>query len=426
LGILTSNEKGMVLEAICMGLTMSERKALTKQTAVRYRKSAKKQKGKILDEFVAATGYTRKYAGWVLCNVGKKKIVHLNGETVELVIGQPRKKRRKPKERTYDEAVFKELKKIWAMFDCICGKRLVVVLRTMLPVLEKFGEIDLNEEITGKLQRISAATIDRMLTKEKQKLRIKGRGHTKPGTLLKNQIPIRTFSGWDDVKPGFVEIDLVGHEGGISQGEFCFTLNLTDVDTGWTEPRAIKNKAQKWTFEALMHIKQRLPFDLFGIDSDNGGEFINFHLYEYCNKNNIEFTRSRAYRKNDNCFVEQKNNSVVRRYAGYFRYDTDNQLQMLNEIYDQVRLLVNFFQPSMKLVSKTREGAKVRRRYGEPKTPHQRLMQSPHISQTVKDQLTAQFDELNPAAITREIFRLQEKLQKETVRISRSTRVVGE
>jgi hypothetical protein len=402
---------------------MSERKALTKQTAVRYRKSTKKQKGKILDEFVAATGYTRKYAGWILRSLGKKRIVHLNGEMVELVVGQPRKKRRKRREKIYDEQVYKALKKIWAMFDCICGKRLVVVLRTMLPVLEKFGEIDMSEEVSAKLRRISAATIDRMLATEKQKLRIKGRSHTKPGTLLKHQIPIRTFSGWDESKPGFVELDLVGHEGGISQGEFCFTLNLTDVDTGWTEPRAIKNKAQKWTFEALMHIKQRLPFDLLGIDSDNGSEFINFHLYEYCNENNIVFTRSRAYRKNDNCFVEQKNNSVVRRYAGYFRYDTDTQLYLLNEIYDQVRLLVNFFHPSMKLVSKTREGAKVRRRYDEPKTPHQRLMQSSNIPQTVKDHLRTQFDGLNPAAITREILHLQEKLQKETIKISRGVGV---
>lgn len=409
-----------------MGLTMSERKALTKQTAVRYRKSSKKQKGKILDEFVAATGYTRKYAGWILRNLGTKRIVYLDGELVELVVGQPRKKRRRPRERIYDEQVFRALKKIWAIFDCICGKRLVVVLRTMLPILAKFGEIDLTEEVTRKLQCISAATIDRLLEKEREGLRIKGRGHTKPGTLLKHQIPIRTFSGWDEAKPGFVELDLVGHEGGNSQGEFCFTLNLTDVDTGWTEPRAVKNKAQKWTFEALMHIKQCLPFDLLGIDSDNGGEFINFHLYEYCDKNNIEFTRSRANRKNDNCFVEQKNNSVVRRYVGYFRYDTDEQLRILNEIYDQVRLLVNFFHPSMKLVSKTREGAKVRRRYDVPKTPHQRLMQSPYIPQVVKDQLTAQFDELNPAAVTREILRLQKKLQQETIRISRAAEVLVE
>ncbi len=219
-----------------MGLTMSERKALTRQTAARYRRSAKKKKGKILDEFIASTKYTRKYGSWILRNWGKRKIVRLDGELVELVVGRPRKKRRKPRERIYDEEVFQALKKVWAIFDCICGKRLVVVLKTMLPILEKFGEIDLNEEVRGKLERIGACTVDRLLAKEKQTLRIKGRGHTKPGTLLKHQIPIRTFSGWDESKPGFVEIDLVGHEGGVAQGEYAFTLNLTDIKSGWTEP----------------------------------------------------------------------------------------------------------------------------------------------------------------------------------------------
>jgi len=376
---------------------------------------------KILDEFVAATNNTRKYASWILRNWGKKRIVRLNGEVLELVVGRPRKKRRKLREKIYDEEVFQALKKVWAIFDCICGKRLVAVLRTMLPILEKFGEIDFADEVRTKLEHISAATVDRLLTKEKEKLRIKGRGYTKPGTLLKHQIPIRTFSGWDECKPGFVEIDLVGHEGGIAQGEFAFTLNLTDVQSGWTEPRAIKNKAQKWTFEALMHIKQRIPFILLGIDSDNGGEFINYHLYDYCHKNNIAFTRSRAYRKNDNCFVEQKNNSVVRRYAGYYRYDTEQQLELLNEIYDQVRLMVNFFQPSMKLLSKTRNGAKTTRRYDEPKTPHQRLMSSADIPPSVKDSLAAQFEELNPAEINRQMVRLQGKLIKMTVKIARSS-----
>ena len=404
-----------------MGLTMSEKKALTRQMAARYRRSAKKKKGKILDEFIAGTKYTRKYASWILRNWGKRKIVRLDGDLVELVVGRPRKKQRKPRERVYDEEVFEALKKVWAIFDCICGKRLVAVLRTMLPILEKFGEIDFSQEVRSKLEHISAATVDRMLAKEKQKLRIKGRGHTKPGTLLKHQIPIRTFSGWDECKPGFVEIDLVGHEGGVAQGEFAFTLNLTDIQSGWTEPRAIKNKAQKWTFEALMHIKQRIPFALLGIDSDNGGEFINYHLYEYCTKNNIAFTRSRAYRKNDNCFVEQKNNSVVRRYAGYLRYDTQQQLNILNEIYDQVRLMVNFFHPSMKLLSKSRNGAKTTRHYDEPKTPHQRLMSSTDIPQPVKDSLTAQFDQLNPAEINRQMVRLQEKLITLTAKIARSS-----
>ncbi len=216
----------------------------------------------------------------------------------------------------------KALKKVWYIFDCPCGKRFVPVLRTMLPILYKFGEVDFDLQARWKLDRISAATVDRLLSKEKKKLRIMGRSHTKRGSLLKHQIPIRTFDGWDEAKPGFVEIDLVGHDGGSSRGEFCFTLNVTDVNSGWSEPWAIRNKAQKWTFQALMEVKQTLPFDILGIDSDNSSEFLNAHLIRYCEHNHIEFTRSRAYRKNDNCFVEQKNNSIVRRYAGYARYDS--------------------------------------------------------------------------------------------------------
>ena len=193
-------------------------------------------------------------------------------------------------------------------------------------------------------------------------------------------------------------------------------MNLTDIDSGWTEPRAVRNKAQKWTFEALMLVKQRLPFEILGIDSDNGSEFINHHLYHYCIEHHIEFTRSRPYRKNDSCFVEQKNNSVVRRYAGHLRYDTNEQLTLLNEIYDRVRLMVNCFHPSMKLVSKTRNGAKTSRRYDNPKTPHQRLITSVHLPQEFKDALTEQFNELNPAELQREMVNLQQKLINVTVR----------
>ena len=399
-----------------MGLTVSERKALIRKHATRYRKSTKKQKSKILDEFVHSTDYSRKYASWILRNWGKKRIVFLNGELIELVVGQPRKKRRKPRERIYDQEVFESLKKVWVIFDCICGKRLVSVLRTMLPILEKFDEIELTEEVKEKLQRISASTIDRLLAVEKKKLKVKGKGHTKAGSFLKSNIPIRVFDGWNESKPGFVEVDLVGHDGGTAHGEFIFTLNLTDVDTGWTEPRAVQNKAQRWTFEALMQVKQRLPFEILGIDSDNGSEFINHHLYDYCHEHHIEFTRSRPYRKNDNCFVEQKNNSVVRRYAGHLRYDTEEQLKLLNDIYDRVRLLVNFFHPSMKLISKTRNGARTSKRYDNPKTPHQRLLASEHISPKVKDVLTDRFNELNPAELQREMVDLQQKLINVTVR----------
>ena len=401
-----------------MGLTMKEKQALTRQVAARYRKAGKKEKGKILDEFVKTTRYRRKYAGWILRMWGKKRYVWIDGELIELIVGQPRKRKRRKRERTYNEAVFKALKKVWYLFDCLCGKRLAPVLRSMLPILYKFGEIDFTDEVRSKLERISPATIDRLLKNEKKKLRIKGRSYTKPGTLLKHQIPIRTFDGWDEKKPGYVEVDLVGHDGGNSSGDFAFTLNVTDVNTGWTEPMAIKNKAQKWTFEALMQIKQRIPFEILGIDSDNGGEFINDHLFRYCKSHKIAFTRSRPYRKNDNCFVEQKNNSIVRRYTGYCRYDTEEQLKLLNEIYQRVRLLINYFYPSQKLISKHRSGSKVTKRHDVATTPHQRLLASGQVSQIMRQKLNLRFNELNPAELLRQMLRLQQKLAKMTINMN--------
>jgi len=401
-----------------MGLTMKEKQALTRQVAARYRKAGKKEKGKILDEFVKTTRYRRKYAGWILRMWGKKRYVWIDGELIELIVGQPRKRKRRKRERTYNEAVFKALKKVWYLFDCLCGKRLAPVLRSMLPILYKFGEIDFTDEVRSKLERISPATIDRLLKNEKKKLRIKGRSYTKPGTLLKHQIPIRTFDGWDEKKPGYVEVDLVGHDGGNSSGDFAFTLNVTDVNTGWTEPMAIKNKAQKWTFEALMQVQQRIPFKILGIDSDNGGEFINDHLFRYCKDHHITFTRSRPYRKNDNCFVEQKNNSVVRRYVGYCRYDTEEQLKLLNEIYERVRLLINYFYPSQKLISKHRSGSKVIKRHDVATTPHQRLLASGQVSQIMRQKLNLRFNELNPAELLRQMLRLQQKLAKMTINMN--------
>jgi hypothetical protein len=349
---------------------------------------------------------------------GKKRYVWIDGELIELIVGQPRKRKRRKRERTYNEAVFKALKKVWYLFDCLCGKRLAPVLRSMLPILYKFGEIDFTDEVRSKLERISPATIDRLLKNEKKKLRIKGRSYTKPGTLLKHQIPIRTFDGWDEKKPGYVEVDLVGHDGGNSSGDFAFTLNVTDVNTGWTEPMAIKNKAQKWTFEALMQVQQRIPFKILGIDSDNGGEFINDHLFRYCKDHHITFTRSRPYRKNDNCFVEQKNNSVVRRYVGYCRYDTEEQLKLLNEIYERVRLLINYFYPSQKLISKHRSGSKVIKRHDVATTPHQRLLASGQVSQIMRQKLNLRFNELNPAELLRQMLRLQQKLAKMTINMN--------
>jgi hypothetical protein len=265
-------------------------------------------------------------------------------------------------------------------------------------------------ETKKKLLRISAATIDRLLRQERKKYELKGRSLTKPGTLLKHQIPIRTFSEWDEQRPGFVEIDLVGHEGGNPRGDFIQTLNVTDVCTGWTEMQAVKNKAQIWVFEALKDIRKRLPFDLLGIDSDNGSEFINDHLVRFCREEQITFTRSRSYRKNDNCFVEQKNYTIVRRHVGYSRYDTEIAQKLLNELYGHLRLYVNFFQPVMKLIQKTRIGSRVRKKYDVPQTPYQRVLVSAHVKENKKETLRQQYAHLNPAMLRRQIAKLQNKL----------------
>ncbi len=237
--------------------------------------------------------------------------------------------------------------------------------------MEKHREITLDALTRQKLRAISAATIDRLLAPARRRFALRGRAGTKPGTLLKHQIPIRTFAEWNEALPGFMEIDLVGHDEGETSGDFCQTLDMTNVASGWTETAAVINKAQVWVFEALKAIRARLPFPLLGVDSDNGAEFINGHLLCYCQQEKLTFTRGRAGNKNDGCFVEQKNYSVVRRAVGYARYDSPEQLRLLNALYAQLRLYTNYFQPVMKLVSKERIGAKVRKRYDAPQTPYQ-------------------------------------------------------
>jgi hypothetical protein len=239
---------------------------------------------------------------------------------------------------------------------------------------------------------------------------VRGRQGTKPGSILKRQIPIRTFAEWDDRRPGFCEVDLVAHDGGSGAGEFCQTLDLVCVATGWTEMRALPTKAQRWVFEALVDIREALPFPLLGLDSDNGGEFINTELFRYCEQEGITFTRTRPYRKNDNCFVEQKNWPVVRQQVGYLRYDTPGELQALRELYRYLRLYVNFFQPQMKLTSKTRRGAKVSKTFDTARTPYQRVLESPDIADQAKEALRETYLGLNPAQLKRDIVRCQYQL----------------
>lgn len=386
---------------------MKERKRIAEATAGRYRKAGKKEKGAILSEFVELTGFARSYAAMVLRNHGR--VVPVNRKL--RVRGDVGKKLPRPGRRaTYDEPVVKTLVQVWRIMDYICGKRLAPVLGEIVERLQRHNELRCDAATGKKLVRMSAATIDRLLRPERQKYQLKGRSHTRPGTLLKHQIPMRTFNEWDEQQPGFLEFDLVGHDGGVIDSLHAFTLNAVDIASGWNSSTALKNKAQVWTLAGVEKIRRKLPFPLLGIDSDNGSEFINESLLKYCRDHKITFTRSRPYRKNDSCFVEQKNYSVVRRAVGYQRCDTEAQVGLLNQLYEPLDLYTNFFQPSMKLKSKERHGARVTKKYHEARTPYQRLLDSSFIQEERKQQLRERYRVLNPAQLKRQIEALQRKL----------------
>jgi hypothetical protein len=386
---------------------MKERKRVAEATAGRYRRERKREKTAILNQFVELTGFARSYAALVLRNHGR--VVQVNPKL--RVRGDVGKRLRRPGRRPdYDEPVVKGLIKVWRIMDYICGKRLAPVLAEIVERLQRRGELKCDPEVRKKLSRMSAATIDRLLREERQKYQLKGRAHTRPGTLLKHQIPLRTFSEWDEQRPGFLEIDLVGHDGGTIDSLHGFTLDAVDIATAWVSLAALKNKAQVWTFAGLQEIRAKLPFPLLGIDSDNGSEFINESFFRYCQDEKITFTRSRPYRKNDSCFVEQKNYSVVRRAVGYQRCDTDEQVRLLAALYQPLELYTNFFQPSMKLKSKERHGARVTKKYDKARTPYQRVLESGFIDEVTKEQLRQRYESLNPAQLKRQIERLQRKL----------------
>jgi hypothetical protein len=286
-------------------LTMRQKKAVTRELRDRYSKSSKKEKTMMLDEFIRLTRYSRSYAARALRLKEVLGYMQIEGKRVRLV--RDKRKTKRKKKKIYDEGVLVSLKEIWKISDYICSKRLAPFLSEIIPVLEKWKEIKLDAKVREKLLKISAATIDRLLSDTRKRYRIKGRSTTRPGSLLRKSIPIRTFADWDEKVPGFFEVDLVSHDGGATRGDFNQSLNFTDIATGWEEMVAVKNKAKVWVFGGIEDIKERLPFSILGIDSDNGSEFINAHLIRYCEKEHITFTRSRPYRKNDSCFVEQKN-----------------------------------------------------------------------------------------------------------------------
>jgi hypothetical protein len=366
-------------------MTQSSIKEYAEAARERYFLASKKEKGKILDEFTKVTGRHRKAA--------IRLFRHGNQST--------NRKRGRP--HRYGPTVAGALKVAWEATDRLCSKRLHPFLPELVKVLRRHGDRAMTPEIEVQLCRVSPSTIDRLLRPYR---RLGGRcpfTTTKPGSLLKRSIPIRTFADWEDNRPGFLEVDLVPHCGESTDGFYLTTLSTVDVASGWSECIGVWGKGQERVGGAVHRVRQRLPFSLLGLDSDNGSEFINQHLYNYCHQHGITFTRSRSYKKNDSCHVEQKNWSVVRRLVGYDRYNSRAALEALNRIYDLTRLYVNFFQPVMKLVSKTRHGAKVHKVYDTAQTPYQRLLESSVLTEAKRQELAATYHGLNPVLLLRQI-----------------------
>ena len=362
------------------------RREVLKAVRPRYRKANRQEKKQILDEFVAITGYHRKYA------------IHLLNHGAPTTESKTRKRR-----RTYTAAVVAVLIQIWDILDRPCGKRLRPYLPEFVAVLERTQELALDAQTKQLLLQMSRATIDRALQAPRQRPRRRTRGTTKPGSLLKSSIPVRVYTPWDEQRPGFVEVDLVAHGGDSAAGEFLYSLNAVDLATGWIETVAIANRGQEATFQGLLQIREHLPMPLLGIDSDNGAEFINAHLLRYCQREHITFTRCRPYKKNEQAHIEQKNWSVVRRVVGYDRYESAPALRQLHDLYQHLRLYLNFFQPAMKLVGKERVGSQLKKQYDDARTPYQRTLEAKEISQTVKDELQTLYLTLNPVSLRRQI-----------------------
>jgi len=380
-------------------MSFKSRRELLFQVAPRYRASGRKEKSAILKEFIASTGYSRKYAIRLL---SLREIPSIG------VI-------RRPRSRHYGKEVQGALQVVWAAANYIGSKRLAPFLQELVPVLEKHGHLKLTEDVRAPLLSISHATIDRLLGPIRAGDTPRGISTTKAGTLLKHQIPIRTFADWDEKKPGFFEGDLVAHCGTSMEGAFLNTLVLTDIETGWVECMALLTRSGEAVTRALDHVRQLLPVAMLGLDTDNGSEFINADLLAYCKQESITFTRGRAYKKNDQCYVEQKNGIVVRQLVGYDRFEGMKAYRQLTELYRAVRLYVNFFQPSMKLLKKQREGSKVRRTYDIARTPYQRLCNAGVLTAERSDRLKDIYQALDPVHLLDQIRLLQNALWQHAV-----------
>lgn len=391
-GVVASSEMRAYFQ--WMGLTLAERRAITDTTANRYQQASKRGKGVILDELCANTGWHRNHARRALQAALQPRIVTA----------------RSPRPVKYGPEVIVALTSCWEVLDRPAGKRLAPMLRELVAVLRHFGELAIDDATAQLLVSMSAATIDRRLAQERARYTIRGRVGTKPGSLLKSQIPVRTWAEWDEAVPGFVEIDTVFHDGGHRGGGHAFTLTVTDIATGWTESHSMPDRTAKQVLAALNHIAAAMPFPILGVDSDNGSEFINDDLLTWCQDRKITFTRSRPGNKNDGCHVEQKNWTVVRTLVGYYRYDTASELLLLNEIWQLRSKLTNYFQPQQKLISKVRTGAKVARKHDTATTPFHRAVNHPDMTLDRVVTLKRTYSLINPAATRRQIQALTAQL----------------
>ena len=374
---------------------MATRKELIEAVGVRYREASAGERTRILDELVALAGYHRKHA-------------------IRLLAEPPERGQVAPaRNRLYDEAVRQALIVLWEAADRICGKRLKVLIPVLVDAMERHGHLQLEPVIRQKLLRVSAATIDRALGEARHHIDGQRRRRTGVGAAIRRSIPVRTFADWRDPPPGFFEVDMVEHCGGPkTDGDFVHSLVLTDIASGWTECVAMPVRDQSLIVEALQRVAVELPFAMLGVDTDNDSAFMNQTVFDYCKASSLEQTRSRAYKKNDQAWVEQKNGAIVRRLVGYGRLSGLAATQALAQLYASSRLYVNFFQPSFKLKSKTRDGARVSKKYHAPATPCDRLLALDSVSEPIKTALREQFRQLDPVMLLHDIRAAQQVLSE--------------
>ncbi len=380
-------------------MSFSSRRELLCRVAARYQMGDRKERTAILDEFTATAGYARKYA-----------IRQLNQ-----VENGPRLPVQRSQRRWYGVDVEEALLVLWKAANFICAKRLIPFFPELIPVIERHGYLCLSQETREKLLSISPATADRILKKARDAAKPKGVSTTRSGSLLKHQIPVRTFADWQDSRPGFMEADLVAHCGGRTDGAFLNTLVLTDIATSWTECLPLLHRSEAEVLRGLDCARRTLPFQLLGLDTDNGSEFLNEGLVEYCKREKITFTRGRPYKKNDQCYVEQKNGVIVRQLVGYDRFEGHLAYQQLGELYRVIRLYVNFFQPSMKLVSKRRNGSRVTKKYDTARTPCLRLVASDVLEEHRRGYLDDFYHSLDPVQLLEQLELLQDAFWRHAI-----------